>query len=72
MASTSVQLILFGDDTNVFLSHKDSDCLVNLLNTELNKLSLWIRANKLSLNVKNLKSWHLNQVKKVQVIIFKF
>jgi len=51
-ASKILQLILFADDTNVFLSHKDADCLANILNTELNKLSIWFRANKLSLNQK--------------------
>ena len=51
-ASKILQLILFVDDTNVFLSHKDADCLANILNTELNKLSIWFRANKLSSNLK--------------------
>ena len=37
-ASTTLQLILFADDTNAFLSHKDADCLVDILNTELNQL----------------------------------
>ena len=54
-ASKILQLILFADDTNVFLSHKDADCLANILNTELNKLSIWFRANKLSLNLKKTK-----------------
>ena len=43
--STILQLMLFADDTNVFVSHKDKDCLTNILNAELNKLSLWFRAN---------------------------
>ena len=47
--STILQLILFADDTNVFVSHKDKDCLTSILNAELNKLSLWFRANRLSL-----------------------
>ena len=51
-ASKILPLILFADDTNIFLSHKDADCLANILNTELNKLSIWFRANKLSLNLK--------------------
>ena len=51
-ASEILQLILFADDTNVFLSRKDADCLANILNTELNKLSIWFRVNKLSLNLK--------------------
>ena len=46
--STILQLILFADDTNVFVSHKDKDCLTNILNAELNKLSIWFRANRLS------------------------
>ena len=53
--STILQLILFADDTNVFVSHKDKDCLTNILNAELNKLSLWFRANRLSLNLKKTK-----------------
>ena len=67
-----LQLILFADDTNVFLSHKDADCLANILNTELNKLSIWFRANKLSLNLKKLDLWYLNQVKNVRVMIFSY
>ena len=54
-ASKILQLILFADDTNGFLSHKDADCLANILNTELNKLSIWLRANKLSLNLEKTK-----------------
>ena len=54
-ASSILQLILFADDTNAFLSHKDADCLVDILNTELNKLSIWLGANRLSLNIKRTK-----------------
>ena len=50
--STILKLILFADDTNVFVSHKNEDCLTNILNAELNKLSIWFRANRLSLNLK--------------------
>ena len=53
--STILQLILFADDTNVFVSHKDKDCLTNILNAELNKLSIWFRASRLSLNLKKTK-----------------
>ena len=51
-ASTILQLISFANDTNVFLSHKDKDCLTDILNAQLNKLSIWFRFNRLSLNVK--------------------
>ena len=45
-ASTALQMILFAEDTNVFLSRKDPEYLVNQLNIELNKLSVWFRVNK--------------------------
>ena len=54
-ASSILQLILFADDTNAFLSHKDTDCLVDILNNELNRLSIWLGANRLSLNIKKTK-----------------
>ena len=44
--------ILFADDTNIFFSHKDPIFLMELVNTELQKLSCWFQANKLSVNVK--------------------
>ena len=50
--STLVELILFADDTNLFMSHKDPVYLAASLNSELNKLSTWFKANKLSLNLK--------------------
>ena len=53
--STILQLILFADDTNIFVSHKDKDCPTNLLNAVLNKLSICFRANRCSLNLKKNK-----------------
>ena len=50
--SSLVELILFVDDTNLFMSHKDPVYLAASLNSELNKLSTWFKANKLSLNLK--------------------
>ena len=43
--------ILYADDTSVLLSGKDYITLVKLLTLELDKLSVWLKANKLSLNV---------------------
>ena len=42
---------LFLDDTCVLLNGKDYMNLVTSLNSELDKLSIWLCANKLSLNV---------------------
>ena len=50
--STLVELILFADDIYLFMFHKDPVYLAASLNSELNKLSTWFKANKLSLNLK--------------------
>ena len=50
--STVVELILFADDTNLFMSHKDPVYLAASINSELNNLSAWFKANKLSFNLK--------------------
>jgi len=50
--SRILQLILFADDTNIFLSGPKIDELCITLNTELSKLSRWFKLNKLSLNIK--------------------
>ena len=41
--------------TNVFMSHKDLNYLSDMLNLEMDKLSIWFQANKLSLNLKKTK-----------------
>ena len=37
-ASNLLNLILFADDTNVFMSHKDLNYLSDMLNLEMDKL----------------------------------
>ena len=49
--TNSFSFICFADDTNLFFSHKNPDVLVNTINAELLKVSEWIKANKLSLNL---------------------
>ena len=44
--------VLFADDTNLFKSHQDLAHIEKVLNEELKSISLWLRVNKLSLNVK--------------------
>ena len=49
--STSLlEFTLFADDTTIFLSSSDPTSLVDTLNAELNLVSSWFKANKLSLN----------------------
>ena len=50
--SNILELILFADDTNVFFSHNDFSSLTNIVNCEIERLSEWFKANKLSINTK--------------------
>ena len=44
--------ILFADDSNLFSNNSDLHAIENMLNQELADISGWLKANKLSLNVK--------------------
>ena len=50
-ASSILKPVMFADDTNLFLSNKDINKLFNDVNVELQKLSSWFKANKVSLNL---------------------
>ena len=43
--------ILFADDTNVFVSGRDINHMMNTMNIELKKIWFWLNTNKLSLNI---------------------
>ena len=46
--------VLYADDTCVLLGGKDLENIISCLNNELKNISTWLKANKLSLNVKKL------------------
>ena len=50
--SDFLYIILCANDTSVLLNGKDYAYLIELLNSELEKVSIWLKANKLILNVK--------------------
>ena len=50
--SSIFPFVLFADDTNLFYSHKNISDLIDQVNRELNKLSNWFSANRLSINLK--------------------
>ena len=56
--STSLYLLSFADDTNVYQSGSYIDDLINNMNHELKQLYDWFCTNKLSLNVKKDKCLH--------------
>ena len=49
--------VLFADDTNLFFSGKNIDYLEQIINSELDRITLWLKANKLSLNIKKHNLW---------------
>ena len=51
----SLELVLFADDTNIFFEHSDLDVLTFHLNDQLHNVLTWLKANKLSINVKKIK-----------------
>ena len=56
------------DYTNLFLSSKDIIKLFNDMNVELQKISTWFKANKLTLNLTKVK-WTLFQSQKKKGVI---
>ena len=42
---------LFADDSSVFLEGNNINSLSTIINEELNKLSIWLASNKLTLNI---------------------
>ena len=48
--SNILDFILFADDTTITYSHKDIKNQMNVVNSELIKVSNWFKANKLSVN----------------------
>ena len=58
-------LILFANDSNLFISGRDSDMMMKTLNAELKEISLWFTANKLNLNIK--KTHFMNILVKIRL-----
>ena len=50
-ASNPLMELMFADETNLFLSHKNIDTLFDSMNMELANISTWFKSKKLSLNV---------------------
>ena len=50
-----LEFILFADGTSICFEHSDLDVLTSHLNDQLNNVSTWLKANKLSINVKKTK-----------------
>ena len=64
-SSSILSFYLFADDTSTYFSHKNVNNIVNIYNNELKKVSDWLAANKLTLNVSksNMVLFHSKQKK---------
>ena len=51
-ASKLTQPLLFADDTSLFYSHSDPNRLQSVLNEEVSNFDVWLKCNKLSVNLK--------------------
>ena len=47
--------MMFGDDTNLFLTHKDISYLFETVYLQLERINQWFVSNKLSLNISKTK-----------------
>ena len=54
-ASNILDSIIFADDTNLFYSHQNINDLFSTVNSELECINQWFKANKLSLNIEKTK-----------------
>ena len=53
--SNELEFILFADGNSIFFEHSDLDVLTCHLFHQLNNVSTWLKANKLSISVKKTK-----------------
>lgn len=56
ISSDILKFILFADDTTVYFSAKKLETLENTINEELTKVSMWLTANRLTLNIQTTNS----------------
>ena len=50
-SSNVLSFVLFADDTTAYLQNDSIESAIEILNTELAKVALWLDSNKLTLNV---------------------
>ena len=43
--------ILFANDTSVFIEGTNYDKVIDILNQELKRINIWLKANKLTINI---------------------
>ena len=71
-AYTLTESLIFADDTSIFYSHSDPNYLESVMNEELQMFDVWMKCNKLSVNIKKLIMLFSNRVRKQLHTIFFF
>ena len=61
LVSDKIFSLLFADDSNMFLNGKDPNQLIETMNYEMKKVISWLKANKLSLNLKKNSLYSISQ-----------
>ena len=51
-ASELTDPLLFADDTSIFYPHSNPNCLESVFNDELQNIDVWLKCNKLAVNIK--------------------
>ena len=51
-SSDLLSSILFADDISVFIEGTNCENVSDIVNTELEKVNMWLKANKLTINTK--------------------
>ena len=60
---------LFADHTNIYYENDSLEVMEKVINAELKKLSLWLRINRLSLNISKTNFVIFRPYKKLKYII---
>ncbi len=69
-SSNIFSFLMYADDTTLYCTLEDfpNNNLVNSINSELNKINIWLKINKLTLNVEKTKSMLFHKRRKVNPI----
>ena len=69
--SSEFTFYLFADDTSIIYANNNLRTLESTVNSELAKVSEWLKANKLTLNIKNLTALFFVLVKRLCLLFLK-
>ena len=61
-------LLLFADDSNIFISSHEINEIIDIMNLELKEIVTWLNINKLSLNIEKTQ-YMLFSSKKINMIM---